>query len=370
LGARGPRRRAGTGSAPPPGDHLPGTRRDGRLGEREQERRWLDRLAEIDLDPEDQPALTARIYLLHARYAETTGQSAFALSLLEQAAKCAERGGEAVLESESLRRQGRVLASVGQLETANERARLALERAPDAETLARSELVLALIAGLEDRLEDGLAHLDSAQARCRRAGLRPPDVLAVLHLVRARLLRSCGRTERALASARHSVEMCRRSGERRFQAEATARYGGLLLDNGRPDEAEAQLREALLLAEQFDFFRAQASILAVLARAHLWDGRVELARDLSGEAVELLHTHGAEWIDALVLLSTRALILERTGGQPGPIDRELQARRRAVLRRMRDPRLRASTERYADQLTLAARSAEGTIYPRTADGDD
>ncbi|MHC4375954.1 MAG: serine/threonine-protein kinase [Planctomycetota bacterium] len=387
----------------------PGVMAADRLGEREQERRWLDRLAEIDLDPEDQPALTARIYLLHARYAETTGQSAFALSLLEQAAKCAERGGEAVLESESLRRQGRVLASVGQLETANERARLALERAPDAETLARSELVLALIAGLEDRLEDGLAHLDSAQARCRRAGLRPPDVLAVLHLVRARLLRSCGRTERALASARHSVEMCRRSGERRFQAEATARYGGLLLDNGRPDEAEAQLREALLLAEQFEdqrakaiggyalgvllledadpeaysllskalshardvsFFRAQASILAVLARAHLWDGRVELARDLSGEAVELLHTHGAEWIDALVLLSTRALILERTGGQPGPIDRELQARRRAVLRRMRDPRLRASTERYADQLTLAARSAEGTIYPRTADGDD
>lgn len=383
----------------------PGVMAADRLGERDQERRWLDRLADIDLDPVEQPALTARIYLLHARYAETTGQAAFALALLEQAASCAERGGEAALESESLRRQGRVMASTGQLDSALERARAALDRAPDGDTAARSELVLALIAGLEDRLEDGLAHLDSGQARLRRSESRPADVLAVLHLVRARLLRSCGRIERALASARHSVEMCRRSGERRFQAEATARYGGLLLDNGRPEEAEAQLREALLLAEQFEderaksiggyalgvllledsdpeaysllskalshardvsFYRAQASILAVLARAHLWDGRVELARDLSSEAVDLLHAHGAEWIDALVLLCTRALILERTGAQPGPIDRELQDRRRDVLRRMRDPDLRASTERYADQLTLAARSAEGSIYPRLA----
>jgi tetratricopeptide (TPR) repeat protein len=381
----------------------PGVMAADRLGEREQERRWLDRLAEIDLNPEEQPALTSRIYLLHARYAETTGQSAFALSLLEQAAKCAERADQAALESESLRRQGRVLASVGQLRAADERARAALERAPDADTAARSELVLALIAGLEDRLEEGLEYLESAHARCRRSGRRSPDVLAVLHLVRARLLRSCGRIERALASAHQSVEMCRRSGERRFQAEATARYGGLLLDNGHPEEAEAQLREALLLAEQFEdqraksiggyalgvllledndpeayallsgalsharevsFFRAQASILAVLARAHLWDGRVQQALELSAEAVELLHTHGAEWIDALVLLCTRALILERTSGQPGPVDRELQARRREVLRRMRDPELRASTERYADRLTLAARSAEGTIYPR------
>lgn len=385
----------------------PGVVAADRLGERSQERRWLDRLADIDLDPDSEPKLAARIYLLHARYAETTGQAAFALSLLEQGARFAALGGARALESESLRRQGRVLASIGRLEEARDYADRALARAPDVDTAARAELVLALIDGLEDRLESGLRHLDRAQARCRAQGHSAADVLAVLHLVRARLLRSCGRIERALASARHAVEMCRRSGERRFQAEATARYGGLLLDNARPEEAEAQLREALLLAEQFEderaksiggyalgvllledsdpeayallskalshardvgFFRAQASILAALARAHLWDGRTAQALELSEESTELLHQHGAEWIDALVLLCTRALILHRTGHSPANIDRELRNRRRSLLRNMRDPRLRETTERYADQLTLAARSAEGTIYPRLSEG--
>jgi tetratricopeptide (TPR) repeat protein len=190
--------------------------------------------------------------------------------------------------------------------------------------------------------------------------------------------------------------------------EAIARMGGLLLDLGRAEEAEARLREALLIASEIEDRRGQA-LAGVWLGILLWEAdtpeaaarltrAAQLARETGLERVEALclailariaraagHAEqalydaqraqaisqrvGAELFDLIVIDGTLALVLRTSGeeGQARAIEREMRRRVRRVNQRFDDATLRRRHEQACGRLIEAVLSAEGVIYPRVTD---
>jgi tetratricopeptide (TPR) repeat protein len=377
-----------------------------RLGERETQRLWLDRLSDLDLSPERDAPELARVYLLHGRFAAGTGQYGLARGMLRNAVELAQRAGSTELESEARRRLAAVQAHVGELGEAQRLIEEAIARAalPPQEALAW--LQQSLIQLLRDRLEEALRSVDRAMRLLRRSsGWRLPGVHAAGHMLRGRIYRLAGRPRRALGALQHAVRLAQQAGERRLEMEATARLGGLLFELDRPGEAEQRLREALLVAgeiedrrgralaslwlgtllwEQGDaegpgllaaagtlaaevgLGRIEALALAIRARHAHQQGRREEALALSSRALDLLEANGAELADRIVLVGTRALLLRATR-QDQPAEALLAELRRRVRReneRFDNPLLRRRHRLATGRLLEAALSDDGRVYPR------
>jgi len=376
-----------------------------RLGRREDQRVLLDHLAGFALDPEAFPAEAARLYLLHARYAAGTGQFALARGWLKTSVSLAERSRDSWLWSQALRRLGHVQAQVGEFEEARRLSEQALRRAVGENQEALAELALAHVDVLEDRLEPALEHVEHALATLRKTDEPRAGVLAYAELLRGRVWRTAGLPQRALGAIQRAVVLARRAGERRLEAEALARRGGLLLDLGRPalarnelvdakllsDEIEdrrgqvlstlwlglleaeegdararASLERAVELARDIAFYRAEAVSLALLARLLRLNGDLPGAHALSQQAVELVARHGAELSDRIVITGTHALLLSELGRERerGKLLEELERRTRASRKAIVDRELRKAQEAYAGRLLAAALSPEGPIFPR------
>ena len=180
----------------------------------------------------------------------------------------------------------------------------------------------------------------------------------------------------------------------RSEAEVGARLGGLMLDLGRGDDAEARLREALLLSREIEdrrgetlsslwlgillwenheedarpaidrstllaretgFRRAEALARAILARIHLTFDDVPAALEQAARAVELLEVHGSELNDRIVITGSRALTLRAAGQVPAAmrlID-ALERRMRRQNRRMASAGLRRTQRTYTARLLEA-----------------
>jgi serine/threonine protein kinase/tetratricopeptide (TPR) repeat protein len=386
-----------------------------RLGFRSEQRLWLDRLSDLDLDPERDRETLTRVYLLHGRYAVSTGQYGLARGMLRNAVELAGDPAERVpvaLQSEALRRLSAVQAHVGALEEARAHAEQALESAQTSFQKAITWLQIGVIAVLEDLVEPAfeattraLKELREGAARGDHGGRNLAGALAAVHLLRGRIYRLAGRPRRALGSLSRAVRLARAAGERRLEIECTARLGGLLLETNRAEQAEAQLREALLaaneiedrrgqalaglwlgvlllerndaeagpllarverLAREMDLNRVEALALAIRARQALWTGDPAAAARHSSAAMALLEEHGAELADRIVIEGTRALILELEGRTE-----ESEALSGALLRRLsrenarlKNPiwqqRHRQATFRLAESIL----SPEGPVYPR------
>jgi tetratricopeptide (TPR) repeat protein len=375
-----------------------------RLGRREEERRTLDRMAALGLDPSERPADVARIYLQHGRYAAGTGQYGLARGMYRNASELAHKSGDALLESECLRRLSLVQSHVGELLEARELARDAVRCAAGPVQLALAWLARGVVEILDDRLEVAM-RASSRAFRLLRTSTAPPGVLAAAVLVRARALRAGGRPARALGTLGRALRLARRSGQRHLEAEVGARLGGLLLDVDRPDEAEARLRDALLTAEEIEdrrgrtlaqvwlgillteredpeaqpllgnaievardmgFYRAEAVAQAISARIDRARGDLDAALERSRRASELLDRHGSELLDRIVIAATRGLVLESAGRKSEARShvRALRRRVRSDSERIRDEELRRDQRRYATRLLEAALSPDGPIYPR------
>jgi tetratricopeptide (TPR) repeat protein len=208
-----------------------------------------------------------------------------------------------------------------------------------------------------------------------------------------------------LASASRAVRLARVAGERRLEAEATARLGGMLVDLDRPEEAEARLREALLLAEEIEDRRGQALArlflgvllwengdreasamlaraaelavemglnrveavsLAIHARIDRAAGDIDAALRSVERAVQLLKKYGAELGDRIVILGTHALVLRSAQrvGDAAALERRLRDRLRRDSARIRSPLLRLRHGRAALRLLEAVLSPDGPVYPR------
>jgi tetratricopeptide (TPR) repeat protein len=324
-----------------------------RLGYRKKQRDLLDRLADLEIDPETNPALVGRVYLLHARYGVSTGQYGLARGWLRNAVEMFERAGMEQERSESLRRLSLVQSHVGELKEARELVKESLERAQTDAQRALARLSLGAIEVLEDRFEAALKQSDRVLAILRdsESGNRP-GILAAAHLLRARIYRVMGAPGRAHASASRALRLARVAGERRLEAEAGARLGGILLDLDRAAEAESTLREAVRLAveiedrrgeaiaslflgillwegavpeagavlaravdlaEQMGLNRVEAVTRSILSRIAREGGRLEEAFEASGRSMQLLETFGAELSDRIVIAGTHALVLSTRG---------------------------------------------------------
>jgi tetratricopeptide (TPR) repeat protein len=379
-----------------------------RLGEREFQRQWLDRLSDLDLTPERDAPELARVYLLHGRFAAGTGQYGLARGMLRNAVDLAKRAGSAELESETLRRLAAVQTHVGELEEAQNLIERALELAAHPAQEALAWLQQALIQILRDEIEEALRSVDRTLRLLRRSsGWSLPGVHAAAHMLRGRIYRLAGRPRRAIGALQRAVRLAELSGERRLEMEATARLGGLLVELDRPSEAERRLREALLMAgeiedrrgralaslwlgtllwEQGDaegprllassaelasdvgLGRVEALARAILARSAHGEGRAEDALAQSARAAELLEAHGAELADRIVIVGTRALLL-RAAGEEQAAERSVAALEKRIRRenkRLENSVLQQRHRTGTARLLEAALSDSGRVYPRVA----
>jgi serine/threonine protein kinase/tetratricopeptide (TPR) repeat protein len=376
-----------------------------RLGDRTGQRDLLDRLTDLDIDPDADPTTAGRVYLLHGRYAISTGQYGLARGMLRNAVLLFERTGSKLELSEALRRLSGVQGHVGDLEDARPLAKRAIEMAQHAPQRAVAHLALGVVDVLEDRLESALAETESALQLLRTSeDWNLPGAVAAALVLRVRIDRSSGRFERALESSRRAMRLARRAGEKRLEAEATARTGGALHDLGRLEEAEARLRESLLLAEEIEdrrgmalaslflglllattgeheastrlrrasslangmgLNRIEAVAHAVLARVARASGDSRQALGLSEHAAQLLEQYGAELFDRIVITGTRVLVLRENGrrSEASKLTRRLRSR----LRREHSlfaPEAARMQRRKAEELFGAALDEDGPVYPR------
>ncbi len=377
-----------------------------RLGNRSDQRVLLDHLSDHHLDAEQQPAEAARLYVLHGRYAAGTGQLGLARGMLRNAVQLAEASGRPVLSSEASRRLSQVQGQIGEFEEAREHADRALVTAVGPNQRALALLTIALLDVLEDRFEPALRQVDAALSTLRGRESARLGVVGQAHLMRARIWRTAGRPRRALGAAARAVRLARRAGERVLACEARARLGTLLADLDHPEEAETQLRDAMLVAEEIEdrrtevlggimlgtllwesgdetarpsvergtrlageigFHRAEAVGLAILSRMDFLAGELALADEKSGRAVKLVDRHGAELVDRIAIEGTRALVLRGIGhlNDENALVRRLRRRVRRSGRAISSERLRRAQETYTARLLDAVLSPEGHVLPRS-----
>lgn len=377
-----------------------------RLGERELQRRWLDRLADLADERAGDPGTMAAVYLLHGRHAVATGDFSTARGLMRHATTLAREAGDSRREVDALRGWALVEAEFASTAQARDLAAQALDAAVSAGQLARAHLISARIEVLDDRLERALDDVRAALKALRTAETDSPSIRAGAYLMRARVWRAAGGVQRALGSARRALALAREAGDRRREAETAARLGQLLLDADRPDDAEAQLREAKLLATEVEdrraavltdlwlglllfeqeasgasgtlrsallragelgYHRAEAVGHAILARHQLLNGSVDAARSEADRAYELESLYGLELNDRIVVEGTCALLLEQDGRQreARELRRTLRRRIQRTARRIRRPDLRQSQWNYALRLLEAVTTPDGPVYPRS-----
>jgi len=377
-----------------------------RLGRREEQRRLLDQLIDLDISETERPADGALLYLLHGRYSASTGLFGVARGMFRNALQLATASRDPSLISESQRRLALVQAQIGELDESRKLARRAVASAVGENQKALAHLSLAQTEVLSDRIEEALRHVDRALSELRSSDDPRTGVVAQAHLLRARIWRSAGRPMRALGSASRAVRLAQRSGDRALEAEARARLGGLLLDIDRDQEAEANLRDALLAAEEIEdrrgrtlaelwlglllwerddelaegsirravelageigFHRAESLGLAIASRIHLLRGELEQADAASERAVALSEHHGAELCDAITVVGTRVLVLRRLDREEDAERtlRRLRERMKKSFRRVSDAVVRRDQRAYSERLLEAVLSPDGPVYPRT-----
>src|SRR6185503_2474860 len=218
-----------------------------------------------------------------------TGQFGLARGWLKTAAALASRAKDRWLQSQALRRMAQIQAQIGEFAEARALARRALRTAEGENQRALAHLALAHVAVLQDEIEAALAGVGTALHELRRTSEPRAGVLAYAELLRGRVWRSAGQPKTALGAIQRALVLARRAGERRLEAEALARRGGLLLDLDRPELAKSGLRDALLLSDEIEDRRGQVLSTLLLGlleaeqgepRAAVWLERaVELARD-------------------------------------------------------------------------------------------
>jgi len=86
----------------------------------------------------------------------------------------------------------------------------------------------------------------------------------------------------------------------------------------------------------------------------------------SAQGEELVRRFGAELADRIVILGTRALVLETSGlvDEARAIERSLYDRLERENTRVRSPLLRLRQSRAGERMLRAVLSAEGPLYPR------
>ncbi|HIF41063.1 MAG TPA: hypothetical protein EYQ74_08190 [Planctomycetes bacterium] len=380
-----------------------------RLGRRQDLEQWLDQLTELDLDPASDPGGVGHIYVLHGRHAMHTGRFGLARGMLRNAQKLFEEAGDRPCEAEALVLLSETQFEVGELEASRQLARRAAKLSDAPAIQARSTLCSARLALLQDRIEEALALVNRAIATVRPHA-REPKLRAVLvrgHIARARIYSVAGRHRRAQAALTLARRGAQHLGDHHLTATVNDLHGALSLWNNQPREAEMALREArlscqesgnhpaelkanlhlgVLLLEQnspeagplleqvarssteIGQHRFQALSHALLARVQRQLKTTTAAGEAdrhSARGLECME-RGVELPDRIVIVATRALVLNEMGREPEGerLMSDLKTHMDRVNALIADPVLRRRQRRSSRELLLTAFSPDGPIYPR------
>ena len=173
------------------------------------------------------------------------------------------------------------------------------------------------------------------------------------------------RAEQAEAQLREALLAASEIEDRRGQALAGLWLGVLLLERN-DDESGPLLERVQRLAREMDLNRVEAMALAIRARRALGAGELAEADRNSSAAVDLLERHGAELADRIIIEGTRSLILRQSGRseEAEALSTALQRRLLRENARLVHPvwkqRHRQATTRLAESIL----SPDGVIYPR------
>ncbi len=380
------------------------------LGKRDSEKQFLNRLANLGLDPIEDALQLGMVQMQMGRFAAATSDATKAIEHFQSARRSFQRAQALEFEAEATLDYGKLCAALGDLKETHwaveTTARMTL-RSPER---ARVWTLRGNLALLEDQLEEALRCLNQAKRWLagdtrRRALARSAEA----ELLRSRTYRLLGRNLRAWASLRLADRLARRAGERTLQVDVLIRRGRLLTEFGREAEAELDLREGLRLAESIDDrrSRARATVLlgillaeqgdpealkvleralrlaqeyklprmealasTLVARMDLRAGRLDRAQALSERALYLMEEVGAELQDRLVALCTAHLL--QTAKGHGDARRTLERAHREWRNahdHIESPLLRQRHRRAYRALMRGALSLEGPLYPRSAPKD-
>ncbi len=380
----------------------------GRLGRREEQREWLDRLAGLDLDEDRRPGLAARVYLLHGMAAAERGTYGIARGMLRNARLVAEKAGDDRTVLEARLARGEVHVACGAIPEAREDLNpVASSSAPEGDAVlrARARLALGLADLLEDNFEEALRSATAAaEELADRQNPRAATAMAEAHLLRSRIERILGRARHAWEGLASAAALAVRADNRRLEVEIAARRGRLLLETGHGREAELELREArwqageiedpagrttaelflgVCLAEQklpegaqllervrrelgrLGLRRLQALAEALVSRAALMRGELAVSQTHLELAQSKLELYGAELQDRIVIEGSAAIVAEATGrrSEARSLERRMVQRIRTEVARIGDPALRKGLRQSAGAGVRAAFSLEGPIYP-------
>ncbi len=201
----------------------------------------------------------------------------------------------------------------------------------------------------------GDAERDLRQALVSSERLGLASVTAGARHILSMALARTGRTDEALAQQSEAARAFSAQGDRRMMGASHVYGARILLEAGRVEEAEAEVRGALAVAQAAPHVNVYA--LAVLARALLDAGRVDDAREPIDEAMlELDGLGGIEEGESFVRVTYAETLA--ASGEPARAKRAiLGARARIVARAelISDPQWRAS---FLERVEENARTLE------------
>ena len=213
---------------------------------------------------DDRGSAAATQYPLAGLYA-MIGRFDAARELLDLACRTLEDLGFVTLTSSLTHYEGLVEILAGDLARAEERLRFGMGRLEEMGEKAFVSTLAALLAEVlyqQERHEEAKRFIDRSEETAA-----PDDLAAQIawRTVRAKILAAAGRLEDAETLARRAVFLAGKTDRSNQHAAARVALGEVLHKRGRPEKAEAAIREALTLYEAKGNTVAAAGVHALLA---------------------------------------------------------------------------------------------------------
>ncbi|MEQ8280784.1 MAG: sigma 54-interacting transcriptional regulator [Deltaproteobacteria bacterium] len=261
-------------------------------------------LQHLDAVEGDAPVRT-RIELLNqlGKIALADGDSDGALDYFEQTLAVAAKSGLASLHARALVNIGTVLIKRGEPRRAEPRLLEGIEiarEASDLTHLAFGYMAVGALAHQRGELASAIDCYRECRSLFRRLGNRT-QLARMLHNLGSLYL-LCGDANRAKAHNDEALRLAKQAGIERVVAIATVVDGRILGELGEYEDAEARVREGMLLQKKIGADRPLEAMVE-LAELKIQYGRFDEARDTLDEAAHALEEHD------LPILAARAQLL-------------------------------------------------------------
>lgn len=227
----------------------------------------------------------------------------------EQARPLVERGralaAEPSIRYELLRLQGDILHETGDIDTAIDAYRLAVDASVQEEQRCYAWLGVAAGYGVKDHHQAALAALEEAE---RAAGHRAAP-LARLHTLRGNLLFPLGRIKECLKSHQRARKYAREAGSAELEARALSGLGDAAYLHGRMRTAYGHFDRCVEIARAQELARVEASNLPMRGIARFYQNQLEAAHRDGADAAALARRIGhlrAEILSREVMITVLA----------------------------------------------------------------